>query len=438
MAYTEEPIKSVTEIREADAPGKGREVQRLRDLSPQQWRSGVAAWLGWAFDGLELHLYTLVAAPFVAELLNVDRTDDAVGYYGSLIQGAFLVGWALGGGLFGWVGDRLGRSRTLVLTILCYALFTGASFFAARWWHLLIFRFLAALGIGGEWAIGATLLSETWPRQWRPWIAAVLQSGVNLGVIAAMIAGYLLSGYPPRAVFLVGILPALIVVWIRRSVPEPHEWREARGRQHTERPGVVDLFRGAIRRTTLLTILVCAFSLSAHWAYMFWSLQHLRNLPDLGDWTEGERTRLVSQSMIVLMVSSIAGNFLAAAVARKIGYRRTIAAGCVLYFLCIVAAYGSPLGHATLAWSFVPIGLCQGLFALFTMYLPPLFPTLLRTTGAGFCYNIGRMAAAFATVYFGRFSEVGDHRLVIFWSSLLFLPAAVLAMQLTEPPDEPP
>ena len=169
---------------------------------------------------------------------------------------------------------------------------------------------------------------------------------------------------------------------------------------------------------------------------MFWSLQHLRNLPDLTTWTEGERTRLVSQAMIVLMVSSIAGNFVAAAIARRIGYRRTIAAGCILYFLAIVATYGMPLSRASLGWSFVPIGICQGLFALFTMYLPPLFPTLLRTTGAGFCYNIGRLAAAFATVYFGRFSVVGDHRLAILWSSLLFLPAAALALQLREPPDE--
>jgi MFS family permease len=436
MASTEEPFKIAAERNKADPSDSGSEVERLRDLSPQQWKSGIAAWLGWTFDGLDLHLYTLVATPFVAQLLNVPRTDDVVGYYSSLIQGSFLVGWALGGGLFGWIGDRLGRSRALVLTILTYALFTGASFFAMRWWHLLIFRFLAALGIGGEWAIGATLLSETWPRQWRPWIAAVLQSGVNVGVIAATIAGYLLSDLPYRTVFLVGILPALIVVWIRHAVPEPQEWREAKNRQQARRPGVIDLFRGETRRTTLLTIFVCAFSLSAHWAYIYWSLQHLRNLPDLADWSPAEQTRLANQAMFVMMAASIAGNFLAAAVARRIGYRRTIAAACVLYCLCIVAAYGTPLGHTSMVWSFVPIGMCQGLFALFTMYLPPLFPTLLRTTGAGFCYNIGRMAAAFATVYFGRFSAVGDYRLVILWSSLLFLPAAALSLQLTEPPDE--
>ncbi|MEI7651369.1 MAG: MFS transporter [Verrucomicrobiota bacterium] len=105
-----------------------------------------------------------------------------------MIQAAFLVGWALGGGFFGRIGDRLGRARALNLTILTYAIFTGLSFFAQTWWHLLIFRFLAALGIGGEWAVGASLLSETWPKRWRPWIAAVLQSAVNIGVMLAMVA----------------------------------------------------------------------------------------------------------------------------------------------------------------------------------------------------------------------------------------------------------
>src|SRR5438128_3025594 len=137
------------------------EVRHLRDLSPQQWKSGIAAWLGWLFDGLDMHLYVLVATPFVAELLATDRKDPQVGFYGSWIQAAFLIGWALGGGFFGRIADRIGRSRALMLTILTYAFFTGLSFFAQEWWHLLIFRFLAALGIGGEWAVGASLPSET-------------------------------------------------------------------------------------------------------------------------------------------------------------------------------------------------------------------------------------------------------------------------------------
>src|SRR5262249_9513798 len=135
-------------------PSADQDVSRLRDLSPQQWKSGIAAWLGWMFDGLDMHLYTLVAIPFVAQLLSGnDHNHPDVTLYSGWIQAAFLFGWALGGGFFGRIGDRMGRSRALVLTILFYALFTGLSFFAQTWWQLFICRFLAALGIGGEWSV---------------------------------------------------------------------------------------------------------------------------------------------------------------------------------------------------------------------------------------------------------------------------------------------
>jgi MFS family permease len=421
-------------------PGNGQDVTRLRDLSPQQWKSGIAAWLGWLFDGLDMHLYTLVALPFVTLLLGLsDQKHPDVGYYSSVIQASFLVGWALGGGFFGRLGDRLGRARALNLTILTYALFTGLSFFAQTWWQLLICRFLAALGIGGEWAVGASLLSETWPRKWRPWIAAVLQSAVNTGVLLAMLAGQLLLVFcnlENRYVFLVGILPALLVVWIRRAVPEPEEWHRAKANAQHDVPGIVDLFRGETRKITVLTILVCALSLTAHWAFMYWFLQHLRNLPELADWTEPAKTNLALQAMILVMISSIAGNFLAAWIARRIGYRRAIAVMCVAYCGSMLMAYGVERPYSMLFGWYVAIGVCQGLFGLFTMYLPPLFPTLLRTTGAGFCYNIGRIVAAGGTVFFGLFSKVGDHRLALLYSGWLFLPAALVALLLWEPPDE--
>src|SRR3954468_20229470 len=124
-------------------------------LTPEQWKSGIAAWLGWLFDGLDMHLFTMVAATFVGQLLVVEATSPAVKEKSSWIQAAFLVGWALGGAFFGRLGDLLGRSRTLSLTILTYALFTGLCALATNWWMLLIFRFLAALGIGGEWAVGS-------------------------------------------------------------------------------------------------------------------------------------------------------------------------------------------------------------------------------------------------------------------------------------------
>lgn len=432
------PVSSVpTTPQPVRPPSAGQDVTHLRDLSPQQWKSGIAAWLGWLFDGLDMHLYVLVAGPFVAELLGVSSAKDPqVGYYSSWIQAAFLFGWALGGGFFGLIADRLGRSRALMLTILTYALFTGLSFFAQAWWHLLIFRFLAALGIGGEWAVGASLLSETWPRRWRPWMAAVLQTGVNLGVMLAGVANFLLAGYPLRSVFLVGVLPALLVLWIRRAVPEPEEWQGAKQQSADAAPTFTDLFRGSVRRITVLTLLVCGLSLTAHWAFMFWYLQQLRNLPELSDWTDMERSQLVSKAIWLVMLASIAGNFLAAFLARWLKYRRAIALLCLAYSLSMLVTYGAPRDHEHLWYGFAAIGLCQGVFALFTMYLPPLFPTLLRTTGAGFCYNFGRIAAGLGTVFFGLFSQVGDYRHALLYAGFLFVPAAAVAWMLPELPDE--
>jgi MFS family permease len=413
------------------------EIGSLRELSPQQWRSGAAAWLGWLFDGLDMHLYTLVAVSFVAKLLGgLSTKDPQVAACSSWIQAAFLVGWAVGGGFFGRIGDRLGRSRALSLTILTYALFTGLSYFAQTWQQLLVFRFLAALGIGGEWAVGASLLSETWPRSWRPWIAAVLQTAVNVGVLSAAVAGFLLSEHSDQTLFLVGIVPALLVFWIRRQVPETAEWHEAKAAAKGESPGVLALFGPDMRRISILTILVCSFSLTAHWAFMFWFSQQLRNLPEVIDWTDQQKQQLVSVALFMVMAASIAGNFFAAFLAKLWGYRWAIGAMCLAYFVAMWLTYCMPRDYRSLlVW--LPIcGACQGVFALFTMYMPPLFPTLLRTTGAGFCYNIGRLVAAAGTVFFGLFAKVGDFRLVLLYASFLFLPAAIISAALPEPSAE--
>lgn len=412
------------------------EIKSLRDLDSQQWKSGIAAWLGWMFDGLDMHLYTLVATPFVAQLLGgVETTDPAVGRYASIIQAAFLVGWALGGGFFGLIADRLGRSRALCLTILTYAIFTGLSVFAQSWWHLMILRFLAALGIGGEWAVGASLLSETWPRKWRPWLAAVLQTAVNVGVLGAGLANSLMASAPPRYLFLVGVLPALLVLWIRRAVPEPEEWHAAKASGQHRDPEFAALFRGDTLRVTLWVMIGCGISLTAHWAFMFWHQQHLRNLPDVLVMTAEQKNQLASIAMYLVIGSSIIGNFVAGAVAQRLGYRATIAWTFLAYFAAMLGAYAVPRSHTELLFWLPLIGLCQGGFALFTMYIPPLFPTMLRTTGAGFCYNIGRIAAAVGTVVFGLYSQVGDHRAALLYAGILFLPAAFVAFMMPHSKD---
>jgi MFS family permease len=260
----------------------------------------------------------------------------------------------------------------------------------------------------------------------------VLQSGVNVGILVAGLANFLLAAAPPRCLFLVGVLPALLVFWIRRAVPETDEWKAAKQKAGHREPKVRELFHGDSRRITIWVIVVCGISLTAHWAFMFWHQQHLRNLPEVLAWTPEQKNKLATTALNLVMGFSILGNFFAAWLSRIFGYRATIVALLFAYFLAMLGAYYIPRDHVGLLWWFPFIGFCQGTFALFTMYLPPLFPTLLRTTGAGFCYNIGRITAAFGTIFFGLFSQVGDHRAVLFYAGLLFLPASVAALMLPQ------
>ena len=410
------------------------EATDFRSLTSQQKKSGLAAWLGWMFDGLDMHIYTLVATPFVAQLLALPRTDKQVGEKGALINAAFLIGWALGGAFFGRIGDVMGRSRALCLTILCYAGFTGLSAISTEWWHLMVFRFLSALGIGGEWAVGASLLSETWPKRWRPWIAATLQTAVNIGVLLACFFGYLFENTEPRYIFLVGVLPALIVLWIRRAVPETEEWHAARAGSEKP-PGLTDLFRGKVAKTTWIVLAICGVSLTAHWTFMFWQQKYIRDLPEVRDLSSAGQNRAAVIALMVLMAGSILGNYAAAAVARAVGYRKAVVSFCLIYGVVMGLTFLEARTHSAVLIGFLFIGLCQGVFGLFTMCLPPLFPTLLRTTGAGFCYNIGRLIAAGGTVFFGLFTKVGDVRQALLYAAILFIPAAGIACWLPEPKD---
>jgi predicted MFS family arabinose efflux permease len=384
-----------------------------------------------------MHLYTLVATPLVVGLLGAaSASAPEVTQKSAYVQAAFLTGWAVGGAFFGRLGDRLGRSRALSLTILTYALSTGLCAFAHTWQQLLVFRFVAALGIGGEWAVGASLLTETWPRSWRPWLAAVLQCAVNVGVLAAATLVGLMSllPHPPaeRWVFLIGVAPAFVVFWIRRSVPEPETWTRAE-RGGEPKPGIAALFRRPLAALTFRITLVCALSLSAWWLFLFWHPQHLRRLLAASGLSPAAITQRISAAFFFMIAVSMVGNFAAGGLARKLGNRRAIQWMLLGMFGAAVGAFAVPRGFSALAWFWVPlVGFFSGVFGLFTMYLPPLFPTLLRTTGAGFCYNVGRLAAAAASVVFGWTAPPGDFRLALLISSSLALAAAIGTAWLPE------
>lgn len=228
--------------------------------------------------------------------------------------------------------------------------------------------------------------------------------------------------------FLVGFISAVITLWIRRAVPETDTWTVAR--TTTVIPPVTDLFRGALRRTTLLSSTVCGLMLTAHWALMFWYLQHVRSLTEFLAWSPAERTLLASIALLVVMITLIIGDFCAALLAHRLGWRRAVALLSIAYTVLVTWGFSVPRPLAEL-WPFLTgIGICQGVFALFTMYLPPLFPTLPRTTGAGLCYNTRRIFAACGTVVFVTIAPLGQVRIGLVIAATLFIPAAILALFL--------
>lgn len=404
-----------------------------KGVSRRQWWALTAAWLGWAFDGLDGYLYVMVAIRFVGQLMGPDATPAQITEKAALIQAAFLVGWAVGGAFFGRVGDRIGRSRTLTITILTYAIFTGMAFFATEWWHLLIFRFIAALGIGGEWAAGSALVSETLHVKHRAWASATLQSGYMVGcILAALTAGWM-SHLDPKWVFVVGITPALLTFWIRFAVPETDEWTHHN--THSKPPPLSSLFSPQLRRTTILTVALTGIALTTVWAFLYFGPISVKSIPEIKDWSPAQQQKFVTNVTVAYLLVNIAGNYFATYLAQWIGYRKAFtflfAASLATYMLL----FREPLTLSNVYWVMGTAAFFSlGLFGLFPLYIPPLFPTLTRTLGAGFTYNAGRLISAAGALFGGLLatSAGGNHR-VIFWTAMLYIPGMIITMMIPVP-----
>jgi len=396
-------------------------------LTSTQKKAFAAAWLGWGFDGLDSFIYSLVAIPFVRELLGPSASLADVMLKAAIIQAVFLVGWAMGGAVFGRVGDRLGRARTLTLTILIYAVFTGAACLAQTWWHLLIFRFISALGIGGEWAAGSALISETLPKRYKHLSGGVLQNAYIVGIIAAALTVGALGGYSPRWVFLVGMSPALLTLWIRRAVPEPEEWKGERTVK--EVPPVRELFKSPVLATTLYTMGLTTIALTTIWAVLYFSSQVVRAVPEVAALGPAAQAKVLQHVTIVWACWNLAGNFSAAFWAKWVGYRVAFATLFAASFLTYFFGFGhTHTLFQTEVWLSATMFVSSGVFALFPPYIPPLFPVLLRTSGSGLCYNIGRLTAAIGTLLGGSFAiRAGGPHLAIWYVGFLFLPGILLA-----------
>jgi len=372
-------------------------------VTSYQWLVLFVAWLGWVFDSMDATIYAIVLHPALEELLAVSSagpvTSEAIGWHGGIIFSIFLIGWAIGGVLFGIAADRFGRTKTLIASILIYAVFTGLAALSQDWWHLAIYRFLTALGIGGEWAAGATLVAEVWPENKRAKAAGLLQSAWAAGFFLAAALNLLLRGYGWRALFVVGILPAFLTFYILRKVKEPDRWAQvhqqdlASGAMPLVRLG--ELFRPDLRRQTLVGSTLAFVAVFGLWGSTNWTPTLIDTLPDLQELSREELAARVSYAIMALNAGALFGYLSFGPLADRFGRRPVFALMCAGSLVMLPITFLTPREYLHVLLLLPVLGFFNnGIFSGFPIYLPELYPTRLRATGAGFCFNAGRIFAS--------------------------------------------
>jgi MFS family permease len=405
-----------------------------------QWLVLFVAWLGWVFDSMDATIYALVLHPALHDLLRAQTggsvSQEAIAWYGGIIFSIFLIGWAVGGVLFGVLADRFGRTKTLVFTILIYALFTGMAALSATWWQLAVYRFLTALGIGGEWAAGAALVAEVWPEQKRAKAAGVLQSAWAAGFLIAAAVNLLLRQSGWRPLFVVGIAPAVVALFVRLWVKEPERWVKAHERERqpgaTRAPKLAELFQPRLLRSTLVGSGLAFVAVFGLWGATNWTPTLVRSLPELQGLDPAALTTHVSYATMLLNAGALAGYLSFGPLADRWGRRAVFALMCVGSFVMLPVTFLTPRSFANVLLLLPLLGFFNnGIFSGFPIYLPELYPTRLRATGAGFCFNIGRVVASagpfltgFLVTALGGFGRAASAIALIYLVGLLILPFA--------------
>jgi MFS family permease len=410
-------------------------------ITRYQWLVLFVAWLGWVFDAMDATIYAIVLHPALHDLLasgvaSGTVSNEDIGWYGGLIFSVFLIGWAIGGIIFGMVADHLGRTRTLIATILIYAIFTGLAALAQDWWHLAVYRFLTALGIGGEWAAGAAIVAETWPEDKRAKAAGILQSAWAAGFFLAAVANLLLKGYGWRILFLVGVVPAFVALLVRWWVKEPERW--VRAHEHESRSvGIVirhlaDLFGPSLRRATWVGSTLAFVAVFGLWGATNWAPTLIRGLPDLEGRDAATLSQDVSYAIMALNVGALCGYIGFGPLADRFGRRAIFGLMCAGSLIMLPVTYLVPRTYAEVLLLLPILGFFNnGIFSGFPIYLPELYPTRLRATGAGFCFNAGRVLASvspFVTgslvAALGSFNKAAATIALIYLLGLAILPFA--------------
>lgn len=359
------------------------------------WLALGSACLGWMFDSMDLNLFTLILFPTVSDLIG-SSNPGSVAAVGGTIVAIKLFAWGLGGILFGVVADRIGRSRTMIITILIYAVFTGLSGLARNWTELAVLQAIAGVGIGGEWAAGAALVAETWPDKYRSKAMQVMQMSFAFGNFCAAGVNLAVGPYGWRWVFLAGALPAIFTLGIRRWVPEPERWKHARAVQKgTESDSAKEtflaIFRPPFRRNTIVGVIISAAMMIGSWGGLILLPTWVYTLLGSGA-TPGAKLQAVSEVFFIMNIGAVAGYALLIWLVDWVGRRWSYFLFCFGAYACSVIMFTQAHTYQQLLFYVFFLGFfANGGFGTFAIYLPELFPTRFRATGQGFCWNVARM-----------------------------------------------
>ncbi len=418
-------------------------------MNPQKWYSGVTRYqwlvlivasLGWVFDAFEGQLYNITRGDMLPDLLKVPAEDPAVKIWGERFLGIFLLGGTLGGWLFSSLADKWGRNPVLALTILFYSIFSGITAFATEIWHVGALRFLVAMGVGGEWAVGAALVAEVFPKHARERAGGIFHATSVMGLWLAAGAG-LLVGTNWRFAYLLGVIPALLVLWVRLSIKEPDSWQQAK-REKPERMGSYTELLGhpLWRLRAVFGALLAMVGLATFWGVVIAGQDiaaHLLKQLNDPDWS----TKSKIAFGFIQTAGAGAGMLAFGPISARIGCKRTfvfmhLAALAMTPVICWLP---SSLGSYALLLALLPVFgfFAQGIHAGYAAFFPALFPTHLRATGSGFCFNTGRLLAAPVLIWLSAWMKATlDLRTAITCLGGFFLLGLVFLAFLPETKDQ--
>ena len=450
-------------------PGLGRAIigTDAANLDGRPWYEGITSYqwlvlliasLGWIFDVFEGQIFVASMNRALSDLTPEGTPESTLRFYEKLANGAFLVGGAIGGVGFGILSDRIGRIRTMIYTILMYSCFTFATVFATEWWHMVGLRFLVALGVGGEWAVASALVAEVFPTRARAWSLGIFHASSVIGTYLAILVRWQMIENPEidwRWAFVVGALPAMLTVWIRMRLHEPEKWVEARdvARRGKRVAGAQAAELLPLLRRTALGVSLATVGLATFWGIHIYGKDiqktaarnsYLREAAAQADSSEVDEAEVLDDHAPELERAETIGMFLTTTggglglilfgpLCEWLGRRGAFLLFHLGGFLATVAMMTylpiaeSPAFIASLLPFFGLMTL--GMHAGYAIYFPELFPTRLRGTGAGLCFNGGRLTAAVVLVvvgYVGQLEKLDFTRQALILSSLFLIGAVLL------------